>query len=52
MKRTARRKKKDKEYDTTTDKTVGDIRNESKSKAQMKKDWGSSSSTTNKKLGK
>ncbi len=47
-----RRKKTNKEYDPSTDKTIGDIKSANKSKEQMKKDWGSPRSTMNRKLRK
>ncbi len=53
MKRTQRRKQKDNELSRDNiDKKVADVRNESKSKEQMKKDWGSLRSTMNRKLSK
>ena len=53
MKRTQRRRQRGNEISRENPtKTVIDVRNESKSKEQMKRDWGSPRSTMNKKLGK
>ncbi len=53
MKRKHRRVRTSKEVSIhDIDKTIGDLRSESKSKEQMKKDWGSPRLTMNRKLGK
>lgn len=45
-----KRKKKIHEYDPQTGKTIGDLRSESKSKEQMKKDFGPKRQTMKKRL--
>ncbi len=53
MTKTHRRKRKSTEPSIhDVDKTVNDVRSESKSKEQMKRDYGSPRSTMNRKLGK
>ena len=63
MKRNHRRSRRDNESSISNNsagidsepgytRTVGDVRNESKSKEQMKKDWGSHRTTMKRKLAK